>query len=147
MIPKSQGDATSLWIASTVSAEPTGSHHLFSGVKLHGIFAVGVEVPIEGLLPPAEGIIGAGNGNPHIDAQHPRLNFFSKLAGRPAAFRIENRRVSITGTVNDPDRFLQIRYPDHAENRSEQLLLGHRHLRLYPLQTDRTRTIPPRQFV
>src|ERR1039458_9126380 len=62
--------------APTSRLEPTAHDYLLLGVKADGVFAVGVEVAEEGVLPAGEGEERHGGGDAYVDADRKstRLN-------------------------------------------------------------------------
>ena len=54
--------------------EPPAHDDFLLGVKRHGVFAVGVQVAEEGILPAGEGEEGHGRGDADVDSHHAHFN-------------------------------------------------------------------------
>src|SRR3954452_18138281 len=60
--------------AAVARVEPAGGHELAAGEEVPTLGAVRVGVPEQRALPAAEAVVGGGNGDRHVDADHAILD-------------------------------------------------------------------------
>ena len=64
--------------------EPAAGDGLLAGEEVEPVDAVGLGVAEERVLPAAEGVVGDGNGDGHVDADHADLHLVLEAAGGAA---------------------------------------------------------------
>ena len=120
-----------------LASEPAGHQHLLFGVEVDGVFAMGVEISEEGVLPAGEGEEGHWRGDSDVDSHHADFNPALVVARGLAILREDRGRVAELGTVHESDGVLQGVDADDGEHRSEDLFAGDGHAGLDVVEDSR----------
>src|SRR5918993_2897230 len=100
-------------------------------VEADAVGPVDVLLAEEAALPPAEGVVGHGHGNRHVDADHADLHATGELAGRAAVRGEDGRAVPVGVGVDQVDGVVDGVRAQHREDRTEDLLPVDRHVLLH----------------
>ena len=88
----------------------------------------------ERALPASEGMPGHRHGNRHIDADHADLDAPRKFTGRSSVARVARDAIAELVRVDQFDRAVEIGHADHAQDRSEDLLLVDAHVGVHVVE-------------
>src|SRR5919205_3064048 len=108
---------------------PAGGDDLAAGVEGDAFRAVDVLVPEKGCFPPAEGVVGHGDGQGHVDADHADVHGALELAGRGSRGGEDGGTVTVGVGVDQLDALVQVFDPYHDEYGAEDLFLVGAHFR------------------
>src|SRR5208283_6086558 len=87
-------------------ARPALNHDFGVGVKLHRVFALGVQYTEEAFFPSIEGEIGHGRGDADVDSDVSGRRFVAELARRCATGCEKRSLVAIGALADELDGFI-----------------------------------------
>src|SRR5215472_9258367 len=102
---------------------PAGNDSLF-GVETHRVFAQGVQIAEERVLPAGEGEECHGGGHAYVDSHHAGGYVLGEFAGGGSGAGENGSRVAVLGTIDDGKSLFQGLHANHGEHRAENFFLG-----------------------
>lgn len=115
-----------LWEAEVQAAvarvEPAGGDNLAAGEEVDALGAVGVGVAEERVLPAAEGVVGHGYRDWHVDANHTDLNLVLEATCGATVVCEDCCAVAVGVGVDGVDAFFEGLNTHHGQDRAEDLI-------------------------
>src|SRR5207245_1310085 len=108
-------------------SRPPGDGHLAVREEPDRVAALGVKVPEERVLHPAEREVGHRGRNADVDSDVPGAHAGPELPGVLAARRVDRRRIPVRTAVDHLDRLLEALRLKQARDRTEDFLPGDAH--------------------